>query len=178
MFGDHMLLDPRTVRFAGREDGRSLAGKGVVRDRPRGSSGIGELSSLAGELALEGIDIEQCPVHHPLAGAELGERDAGIGAVAAFRGGLDRREIHRMAVAIAEEERVLDVRPRFEPVGMVTEKLARAAHQGDLAVDQYGVQLRGQCFAVELGVVTSDLRKVGSRERRRRLWGRSGQRAS
>ena len=98
----------------------------------------------------------------------------GIGAIAPFRGGLDRREIHPVAVAIAEEKGVLDVRPRLEPVGVVAEKLARAAHQRDLAVYEHRVQLGGQAIAVEPDVRCGDLRERGPLEDARRPAGSSG----
>ena len=90
--------------------------------------------------------------------AELDERDPWVGAVAAFRGGLDRREVHSVAVAVAEEQRLLDVCPRLEPVGVVAEKLPRAADQGELTVQEYGVELGGQAFAVKPGVGLGDFR--------------------
>ena len=119
---------------------------------------------LLGELAEQCIDIEQRLIHHPFAAADLDQRDSGVGAVASFGGGLDGGEVHAVAVAVAEEERVLDVCPRFQPVGVVAEELARAADQGDLAVQQHGVQLGGQAVAVELLVCVGDLGKKAALE--------------
>ncbi len=148
--------------------------RGRERLKPSGTSDLcdsllrvlstvrGRSMSLAGKFSEQEVNIEQCFIHHTFPATELDQRDAGIGTVAPFRGGLDGGEIHPVAVAIAEEEGVLDVRPRLQPVGVVTEKFARAPHQGELAVDQHRVELGGQGIAVELDVVAGDFREIGS----------------
>ena len=120
--------------------------------------------SLSSEFAEQLVDIEDRLIHHAFAGSDFGEADARVGAVASFGRGFDRREIHAVAVAVAEEERVLDVCAGFQAVSVVAEKLARAANQGDLAVQHDGVQLGGEGIAVELLVGVRDLGKKASLE--------------
>src|SRR5579864_1442937 len=46
------------------------------------------------ELSKHGVDVDQRAVHHLFAGTDLDRGDRGVGPVAPFRGGFDRREIH------------------------------------------------------------------------------------
>ena len=111
------------------------------------------------ELAEHRVDVDQRLVHHLFAGADLHGRHRGVAAVAAFAGGFDRGEVHVVAVAVAEEQRVLHVGALLQAVGMVAEELARSADQGQLAVEQHGGQLGLDAAGELLGIVFHQLGK-------------------
>ena len=52
----------------------------------------------------EPVDVDQRTVHHFFSRAEADPTDGRIRTVATFRGGLDRRQVHVVAIAVAEKE--------------------------------------------------------------------------
>src|SRR5262245_61063530 len=76
------------------------------------------------DLARHLVEVDQCPVHDALAGADLHRRHLDARAVAAFRHRLNRREVLLVIVAVTEEEQVLESCPLLQAEGVPAEDLA------------------------------------------------------
>src|SRR5260370_30239658 len=92
--------------------------------------------------------MNESPVHHALAGANLDRRHGLVGAVAALGGALDGREILVVVVAVAQEEEMLQAGAPFQAQGVAAEELAGDADETDPAVEQRRGEVWPHPFAV------------------------------
>src|SRR5262245_53864240 len=93
-------------------------------------------------------EMNQRAIHDTLARADFGAGRRRCGAIAAFAGCFDRREILLVIVAVSQEKQVFEPRSAFQIERMPTEKLAGDADETDPPVEQGYGQMGPHAFSI------------------------------
>src|SRR5947208_16013764 len=86
------------------------------------------------QLTAHLVEMNQGPVDHSLAGADLDRRHRGVGAVAALGRRLDGRKILLIVIAITQEEDVFQPGPSLQAESVPAEELAGDADETEATV--------------------------------------------